>query len=61
MTTRSGVSYSKKEETKMGDEEPTIAQLMKSLSEDRKLREQELAEETVKCEHAGTQGRTPPV
>jgi len=32
------------EETIMGDKEPTIAQLVKSLLDDRKLREQELAE-----------------
>jgi len=34
----------------MADEEPTIAQLMKSLLEDRKMREQELAEERSKRE-----------
>jgi len=34
----------------MGEEEPTIAQLMKSLIDDRKLREQELAEERSKRE-----------
>ena len=45
MTTRSGVRYCRTERAIMGDEEPTIAQLMKSLIDDRKLREQELAEE----------------
>ena len=49
MITRSGVSYCRTEETIMG-EEPTIAQLMKSLIDDRKLREQELAEERSKRE-----------
>ena len=51
MTTHSGGSYSRTEETIMGDKEPTIAQLMKSLTDYRKLREQELAEERSKCEH----------
>ena len=50
MITRLGVSYCRMEGTIMGDEEPTIAQLMKSLIDNRKLREQELAEERSKCE-----------
>ena len=53
MTTRSETSYNRNERTTQGtmsSEEPTIAQLMKSLLEDQKLREQKLAEERLQRE-----------
>ena len=47
MTIRSGRSYSKSERT-MEEVETTMAQLLKALMEDRRVREQSLAEDREK-------------
>ena len=59
MTTRSGRSYSKSEKT-MEEVQTTMAQLLQALMEDRRVREQSLAEDREKT-RAGTPGGASPI